>query len=157
MAKHIVVKGDAVTGTDTHNVKGTLQDPTKPYTGTGKYAYKGAVTKDPSTFVRIQGVPVALVSSGSTLDPGETTAGGHFGRNGSGFVPAAPPPLAESLSITDEVGPGRPSAGAGSALLTVDGVKVLLDGDPFDTCSGTSELGGSKVSAGGQSFVTCAE
>ncbi|MFI6644011.1 hypothetical protein [Streptomyces sp. NPDC050504] len=154
MDKHIVVKGDAVTGTDTHNVAGVLEaDPTKAYAGKGKYAYKGAVTEHLSAFVTIGGVPVALTSSGSTLDAGETASGGHFGPNGSQFLP--PGPSAPSLTVTDEVGPGKPGTSAGSGLLTVGGVRVLLDGDPFDTCSGVPAPGVSKVTAGGQSFVRC--
>jgi hypothetical protein len=59
------------------------------------------------------------------------------------------------LSITDVIGTGVPNAAAGSALLTVGGVKVLLDGDKIDTCDGTGSKGNSNVTAAGQSFVSC--
>jgi hypothetical protein len=110
-----------------------------------------------STFVKIDSQPIALITSQSSLNPGETTppAGGHSGPAGSSFVPATPVPQAISLSITDVIGTGVPNAAAGSALLTINGVKVLLDGDKIDTCDGTGGKANSTVTATGQSFVTC--
>ncbi|MFF1380463.1 hypothetical protein [Streptomyces sp. NPDC058308] len=162
MAKSIAVKGDSVRGTDTHKVSGTLENGTTPYVGLGKYAYQGSITKGLSDFVRINGVPVALVTSGSTLDAGQTAPGpppgGHAGPAGSDFVPAAPKPLATSLSILDiPLGGGTPGASAGSGLLTIGGVKVLLDKDVIDTCSGLPTPGESKVSAQQQSLVACSQ
>jgi hypothetical protein len=166
MGKLVVVKGDPVSGTDTHNVTGQATNPsppppTVPYPpgpkGVGDFTYNGAITAGLSDFVTIGGVPVALVTSRSTLNTGEDIppAGKHSGPQGANFVPPAPAPLAATLSITDTpLGTGVPNAGAGSALLTVGGVKVLLDADEIDTCSGVGASGDSTVSAQGQGFVT---
>ena len=167
MGKLVVVKGDAVSGTDTHNVTGVGPNPGAPpplasFVGTGKYKYNGSVTSSLSTFCKIAGQAVALVSSQSSLNPGEAASGGHFGPNGSSFVPGAgsvaqlptptgPPPL----MITDTIGTGVPNSAAGSALLTIGGTKVLLDGDKIDTCDGTGHPANSSVATSGQSFVSC--
>jgi hypothetical protein len=164
MAKLVVVEGDAVEGTDKHNVSGNATNPaapppTVPYVGIGSYTYSGAMTDGLSTFVTIAGTPVAVVTSKSALNPGETApGGGHNGASGSQFVPPAPVPILDALfSITDVVGTGVPNAAAGSALLTIGGVKVLLDGDKIDTCDGLNIPANSTVTASGQSFVTCSE
>src|SRR5574337_1291815 len=170
MGKFVVVKGDPVSGTDQHNVSGTATIPGTPpttvtYTGVGDFAYNGAVTGQLSDFVTIGALPVALVTSRSALNAGEDSppAGKHYGPNGTDFVPPTPvppsPPSPTSwpspLSITDTpLGTGVPNAGAGSALLAVGGVKVLLDGDKIDTCSGVGAKAGSTVAAQGQDFVT---
>ena len=169
MGKLVVVQGDAVQGTDTHNVTGIGPNPAAPpptaaFAGTGKYKYVGSMTDSLASFVSIAGKPIALVSSKSSLNPGETSppAGGHSGPAGSSFEagptsialtpsPLGPPPL----SITDVIGTGVPNAAAGSALLTIAGVKVLLDGDSIDTCDGTGHPANSTVTASGQSFVSC--
>ena len=169
MGKLVVVQNDAVKGTDTHNVSGVGPNPAFPpppptvkFGGTGSYKYAGSMTDSLSTFVQIGGKPVGLVTSKSSLNPGETATGGHSGPAGSNFVagvgslavqplPTGPPPL----SITDVIGTGVPNAAAGSALLTIGGVKVLLDGDKIDTCDGTGSKGNSNVTASGQSFVSC--
>jgi hypothetical protein len=164
----VVVKGDPVEGTDKHNVSGigpnpAAPPPTLPYSGVGDYEYLGAITDGLSDLVRIGGVPVALVTSTSSLNEGEAVppAGKHSGPQGSNFVPSptsqAPTPTAVSLSITDSVGTGVPSADTGSGLLTVDGVNVLLDGDAVDTCSGVGGLKGSTVTAEGQDLLSCSE
>ncbi|MGH3901419.1 MAG: hypothetical protein ACRDTA_24830 [Pseudonocardiaceae bacterium] len=165
----IVVENDPVAGTDTHNVSGLgpnpgAPPPTLPYSGVGDYAYAGKVTDALSDFVRIGGQPVTLVTSQSSLDPGQDAppAGKHSGPQGDNFVAGetsqATQPTPDTLSITDTpFGSGVPSAGAGSGLLTVNGVKVLLDGDTIDTCSGVGGLAGSTVTASGQDFVTCSE
>jgi hypothetical protein len=162
VGKLVVVKGDPVSGTDKHNVAGQATNPgppppTVPYTGIADFAYNGAMTDALSDWVSIGGVPVALVSSHSSLNAGEAAppAGKHSGPQGGNFVPPAPTPVAVSLSITDSpLGTGVPNAGAGSALLTVGGVRVLLDADKIDTCSGVGAPAGSTVAANGQSFVT---
>jgi len=163
MGKLVVVKGDPVRGTDTHNVSGQATNPapppppTVPYAGVADFQYDGAVTGKLSDFVRIGGVPVALVSSRSALNPGEDAppAGKHSGPQGTNFVPPTPVPVASTLSITDApLGTGAPNAGAGSAVLTVGGVKVLLDADKIDTCSGVGKTADSTVTAQGQDFVT---
>jgi len=162
MGKLVVVKGDPVSGTDTHNVTGSATIPGPPpstvtYTGTGDFTYNGAVTGQLSDFVQINGVPVALVTSRSTLNAGEDTPpdGKHSGPQGCNFLPATPVPVISSLSITDKpLGTGVPNAGAGSALLTVGGAKVLLDAGKIDTCSGTGATADSTVAANGQEFVT---
>jgi hypothetical protein len=166
MGKLVVVEKDPVTGTDTHNVKGDATNPappppTVPFVGTGDYDYQGAITDELSDFVTVGGRPVALVSSRSTLDPGQDAppAGKHSGPQGKNFlpVPPAPQPVPVTLSIQDSVGTGTPNSGAGSGVLTVGGVKVLLDADAIDTCSGVGGLAGSTVAASGQDFVTCSE
>lgn len=157
MGTLVVVKGDPVQGTDKHNVSGSTDtNPPVAYTGVGDFEYDGAITDKLSDFVRIAGVPVALVTSRSSLNQGEgSPAGKHGGPQGSNFSPVAPPPKPLTLSITDDIGIGVPNKGAGSAVLTVNGVKVLLDADKIDTCSGVGAKAGSTVTAQGQDFVTC--
>ncbi|MGW3287111.1 hypothetical protein ACWDR3_20995 [Streptomyces sp. NPDC001002] len=167
MGQLLVVKGDPVKGTDKHKVEGLGPVPGPPpstakYVGIGDFAYRGSVTEALSTFVTIAGTPVALVTSRSGLDPGEDApGGGHVGSSGSGFVPgpgtiALVPTVDETLQITDKpLGTGVPNSAAGNALLTVGGVRVLLDGDAIDTCSGLGEPADSTVTARGQDFVTC--
>jgi uncharacterized Zn-binding protein involved in type VI secretion len=162
MGKLVVVQDDSVQGTDKHNVAGQATNPsgtppTVPYTGIGSYNYNGKMTDGLSAFVKFGGKPVALVTSKSSLNPGETApGGGHSGASGSGFVPPAPPPILDpTLSITDVIGTGVPNKAAGSALLTIDGVKVLLDGDKIDTCGSIKGSANSTVTASGQSFVSC--
>ena len=159
MSRRVIVENDPVRGTDTHNVSGSNTNvPPNPYTGTGDFDYDGAMTERLVDFVRIAGRAVAVVSSGSTLNTGQDVrpAGKHSGPTGSNFKPAAPAPNPATLNITDvPLGSGVPNAGAGSALLTVDGIKVLLDADEIDTCSGVGATAGSTVTATGQDFVTC--
>ncbi len=162
MGKLVVVTGDPVSGTDKHNVSGQATNPSAPpptvsYTGVGSFKYNGAVTEKLSDFVRIGGKAVALVSSRSALDDGEDSApeGKHSGPQGSSFLPPTPSPIASTLSIADTpLGTGVPNTGAGSALLTVNGTKALLDGNKIDTCSGVDAKAGSTVTAQGQDFVT---
>jgi len=80
----------------------------------------------------------------------------HMALSGSNFNPSSPPPNTGTLNFVPPtgIGVGKPSEGDGSALLTVNGVKALLDGDAFDTC-GISGNKSSTVAAKGQSFVTC--
>jgi len=162
MGKLMVVQDDPVQGTDKHNVSGNATNPsapppTVPYTGVGSYVYAGKMTDSLSTFVKIGGTPVALVTSKSSLNPGETAppTGGHSAPTGSGFTPPSPAPIPLSLSITDVIGTGVPNSAAGSALLTIGGIKVLLDGDKIDTCDGLGTTGNSTVTAVGQAFVSC--
>jgi hypothetical protein len=159
MGKLVIVENDPVRGTDTHNVAGSdTSAPPNPYTGTGDFDYDGAMTERLVDFVRIAGTAVAVISSGSMLNTGQDAApvGKHSGPMGSNFTPPSPPPNAVTLAITDApLGTGEPNGGAGSALLTVDGVKVLLDGDEIDTCSGVGGKAGSTVTATAQDFVAC--
>lgn len=159
MSKLVIVENDPVRGIDTHNVKGSdTSTPPNPYAGTGDFDYDGAMTDRLIDFIRIAGRAVAVVSSGSTLNPGQDAppAGKHSGPMGSNFTPAAPAPNPGTLAITDApLGAGVPNAGAGSAVLTVNGAKVLLDADKIDTCSGVGATAGSTVTATGQDFVTC--
>src|SRR5215831_18054459 len=117
MGKLVVVQGDSVQGTDKHNVSGLGPNPAAPpptasFVGTGSYQYVGSMTDSLSTFVKIDGKPAALVTSKSSLNPGETAppAGRHSGPAGSNFAPGAgsvattPTPL--TLSITDVIGTG---------------------------------------------------
>ncbi|MEU0793484.1 hypothetical protein ABZ342_25715 [Amycolatopsis sp. NPDC005961] len=156
MGKLVVVKGDPVTGTDLHTVSGTTAQGSA-YAGTGKFAYNGSVTAEPSDFVSIGGTPVALVTSGSSLGPAETATGGHGPLSGKDFSAPGPAPNSPVSLLDTPLGAGAPSSGAGSGLLTVDGVGVLLDGDSFDTCGPAPTTAASSVAAQGQDFVTCAE
>ena len=159
MSRLVIVENDPVRGTDTHNVTGVDSSaPPNPYTGTGDFDYEGAMTERLVDFVRIAGMPVAVVSSGSRLNKGQDAppVGKHSGPMGSNFTPAAPAPNTATLVITDaQLGAGVPNAGAGSVLLTIGGVKVLLGTDEIDTCSGVGATAGSTVTATGQDFVTC--
>jgi uncharacterized Zn-binding protein involved in type VI secretion len=169
MGKLVVVSGDAVKGKDTHNVSGIGPNPGAPpptatFVGTGSYDYVGSMTDSLSTFVKIGGKSVAMVSAKSSLNQGESAPplGRHSGPKGSNYKPdqasiaQLPTPLGPPLlKITDNIGTGVPNASAGSAVLTIGGVKVLLDGDSIDTCDGLNATGNSTVTASGQSFVNC--
>jgi uncharacterized Zn-binding protein involved in type VI secretion len=166
MPKLIVVENDPVEGTDTHNITGTATIPSPPgtaaYTGTGRYDYVGKMTDALSDFVTIDGTPVALTSSQSSLNPGESAppAGKHSGPQGSGFIPPSIPAATiqtATLVIGDVIGTGNPSATAGSAFVTIGGVPVLLDGDSIDTCDGLNTPMNSTVTAENQDFVSCSE
>ena len=162
----LVVEGDPVEGTDTHNAAGQATDTSTglsvPWTGTGKYAYAGSMTDGLSEFVRIGGAAVALASSVSTLDEGQDVApeGGHSGPAGSALTaaeeqpPTALVPVTATVMITDTVGEGTPSETAGSAFVSAGGSPVLLDGDSIDSCDGTGATGNSSVTASTQDFVT---
>lgn len=157
MGKLLIVKGDPVKGTDKHNVSGkTSTNPPVDSAWVGEFEYDGTMTGGLSDFVTVDGVAVATVASRSSLDSAQTTAptGKHSGPMGSNFLPPAPPPLPVSLSISDPVGTGVPTGGAGSAVLTINGVKALLDADEIDSCSGLNLPAGSTVTAEGQDFVT---
>lgn len=162
MGKLVIVKKDKVEGTDKHNVAGNATNPaapppTVPYKGVGDFDYKGKMTDALSDFVKIGGGAVALKTSKSSLNPGETAApaGGHSGPAGKNFLPPAPAPIAVSLSITDAVGEGNPSANAGSGFVKAGGAALLLDGDKIDTCDGLHVPMNSTVAAGNQDFVKC--
>lgn len=169
MAKLVVVENDKVEGTDKHKVAGNgtntaAPPPTIPGAWIADFDYVGKMTGGLSDFVKVDGSPVALVTSRSALDPGENAppAGRHSGPKGSGFVPMPPvpalgPPVLPSLSITDPVGTGDPNAGAGSAFVNVGGDAVLLDGDAIDTCDGLGVPANSTVTAENQDFVSCSE
>jgi uncharacterized Zn-binding protein involved in type VI secretion len=161
MGKLIVIDGDKVAGTDKHNVAGLATNPappppTVPYKGTASFDYKGTMADQLSDFVSVGGKAVATVSSKSQLNPGENTpAGKHHGTQGSSFLPPAPAPIASTMSITDPIGDGTPSAISGSKFVSIDGDAVLLDGDKIDTCDGLSMPMNSTVSAENQDFVSC--
>src|ERR1019366_9694259 len=109
MGKLVVVQGDAVQGTDTHGVSGNATNPAAPppsvlYAGTGSYPYKGMITDGLSTFVKIGGQAVAVVTSQSSLNPGETApGGGHDPGSGGGFIPPAPVPIGPTLKFLPPV------------------------------------------------------
>lgn len=153
MGKLVVVQGDAVQGTDTHTVTGPLPPPGGVYAGTAQYQYVGSITDQLSAFVKVGGKPVALVTSMSSLKPGAD--GGHVAALGKKFAPSAPIPTPANVVLLPAiVGVGVPNSGAGSAVLTVGGIKVLLDSDKIDTCDGFGSAN-STVTAAGQSFVSC--
>lgn len=160
MGKLIVVENDKVEGTDKHNVSGNATNPgaspTVPYTGVGDFDYVGKMTDQLSDFVKVNGKPVALKSSKSSLNPGESApTGKHAGPAGKNFLPPAPVPIASSLSIADPIGEGKPSALSGSSFVKVSSTEVLLDGDKIDTCDGLSVPMNSTVTAENQDFVSC--
>ena len=123
MGKLVVVQDDSVQGTDTHKVTGPAVPPPpgSTFVGTGSYQYKGGMTGNLSTFVKISGKPVALVISQSSLNPGETSpGGGHNAMSGTNFKPTSPVPVPASLNfVPPVVGMGVPNTAAGSALLTI--------------------------------------
>ncbi|MGB8508487.1 MAG: hypothetical protein WCD76_08775 [Pyrinomonadaceae bacterium] len=165
MAKLVVVENDKVEGTDKHNVSGNAVPPVTPppnvpFIGVGDFDYAGKMTDQLSDFVKIDGKPVALKTSQSSLNPGETAppAGKHSGPAGKSLQPSAPnTPIPISLSITDPVGTGNPSATSGSTFVSVNSTPVLLDSDKIDTCDGLSIPMNSTVTAENQDFVSCAE
>jgi uncharacterized Zn-binding protein involved in type VI secretion len=171
MGKLIVVENDKVEGTDKHNVSGQATNstqpqppapPTVPYTGVGDFQYVGKMTDQLSDFVKIDGKPVALKGSKSSLNPGESSPSGkHYGPAGSNFTPPAPPgilPLITNLlKIEDAIGEGNPSASSGSSFVKVNSTAVLLDGDKIDTCDGLGVPMNSAVTAEKQDFVSCSE
>jgi hypothetical protein len=163
MGTLIVVEGDKVEGTDKHNVSGnatppSTPPPTVPYVGVAEFEYKGKMTDQLSDFVSIGGKAAAVISSKSSLNPGEDTpAGGHHGMKGSNFQPTSPTPIIPSMSITDPIGEGVPSAGTGSGFVRIGGEAVLLDGDNIDTCDGLSIPMNSTVTVENQDFVSCSE
>jgi hypothetical protein len=160
-AKRVIVQGDPVNGSDTHEVSGTGTDPASgsPVTGKwkGTYSYAGTMTGALSDFVTIQDAPVALVDSRSAL-----RGTSHVPATGTGFllVPPTTPPVpnpALPMSFTKAVGPGAPSTGAGSSFVTIGGKAVLLAGDKLDTCGDEKGTGNSTVTSAQQSFVTVTE
>lgn len=166
MSKLIVIENDPVEGTDTHNVGGQAKNPavpptppTIPYVGTAVFDYLGKMTDQLSDLVKIDGAPVSTMGSKSTLNPGESAspAGKHSGPQGKNFSTPPLDPIPFSMSITEQVGDGFPSAAAGSSFVSVDGDAVLLDRDSIDTCDGLSTPGNSTVTAENQDFVNCSE
>jgi hypothetical protein len=156
MSKLLAVEGDPVDGKDTHNVTGpSVSNPPVVTSWTGDYTYKGKLTDGLSDFVTVGGKPLALVTSGSELRAEGTVD--HTAARGGNFNPPSPPPNLGMLKFVPAtgVGAGRPSQDAGSALLTVNGVKALLDGDSFNTCGIPGGSKSSTVTAKNQDFVTC--
>jgi uncharacterized Zn-binding protein involved in type VI secretion len=154
MGKLIIVENDKVEGTDNHNVSGNMTSNAGPVpaTGSGSFDYVGKMSDQLSDFVRIDGKPVALKSSKSSLNPGETApTGKHAGPSGKELSPSNLIPL--SLKITDPVGTGNPSATAGSTFVTIASTPVLLDGDKMDTC-GPPPMNAT-VTSENQDFVSC--
>ncbi len=164
MGKLIVIENDKVEGTDKHNVSGdgTIPGPppsTVPSSWIGDFDYAGKMTEELSGLVSIDGAPVALKNSKSSLNPGEDAApiGKHSGPAGKNLLPPAPVPIPLTLSIDDQIGEGNPSAVSGSRFVKIEGVEVLLDGDKIDTCDGLSVPMNSTVTAENQAFVCCSE
>lgn len=165
MGTLIVIDGDKVEGTDNHNVIGTgvpspTPPPTVPITATADFDYKGSMTDELSEFVSINGGVIALVTSKSSLDPGEDAIGGHAPISAKNIATVVPAVNAESELITkivDPIGIGIPSASAGSSFVKIDGDSVLLDGDKIDTCDGKSTIENSTVTVENQDFVSCSE
>ena len=126
------------------------------FAGVADFDYKGKLTDSLSDFVNIGGKAVATISSKSSLNPGENTpAGSHHGMQGKNFLPPTPTPIPATISITDPVGEGAPSATAGSQFVSIGGDAVLLDSDKIDTCDGLSIPMNSTVTAENQDFVSC--
>ncbi len=166
MGTLIVVENDKVEGADKHNVSGDATNPaippvplTIPYVGVGDFDYMGKMTDLMSDFVKIDGIAVALMSSKSSLNPGEdaSPAGKHSGPMGKNLLPPAPVPIPITLSISEPVGEGSPSSTSGSSFVKVEGSGVLLDGDNIDTCDGMGVPMNSTVTSENQDFVSCSE
>jgi hypothetical protein len=161
MGTLIVVDGDKVEGTDKHNISGSGYDSAIPGTGTftgiADFDYKGAMTDQLSDFVSIGGKAVALVTSQSSLDPGEDSAGGHAASSAKNITIIAPTTVASgtATSINDSIGTGKPSAGTGSTFVKAGGTALLLDGDSIDTCDGLMIPMNSSITASEQDFVSC--
>ena len=165
----VVVEGDKVEGTDKHNISGTGTvpppppggTPMTPFSGIADFDYKGSMTDDLSDMVSIGGQAVALVTSKSSLDPGEDSAGGHAPTSAKSIIPIPPPPITPGTevvtSITDSIGTGIPSSGTGSSFVKIDGDAVLFDGDNIDTCDGLGIPMNSTVTAENQDFLSCSE
>ncbi|MCP4414302.1 MAG: hypothetical protein GY808_17235 [Gammaproteobacteria bacterium] len=161
----IVIDGDKVEGTDNHNVSGTGTLPGSPpvpltsFTGTADFDYKGSMTDELSDMVSISDKAVALVTSKSSLDPGEDSTGGHAPISAKNIVPI--PTMMTNTevvsSITESIGTGIPSSDMGSSFVKIDGDGVLFDGDSIDTCDGSGGKGTSTVTAENQDFVSCSE
>lgn len=168
MGKLVVVENDKVEGTDKHNLTGpgNTVPPPPPvpatYVGVGSFDYVGKMTDQLSDFVKIDGKPVAVKTSKSSLNPGETAppAGKHSGpavKNPVQPLDAPIKAIVPSLQITDPVGEGKPSGIAGSKFVKIASTAVLLDADKIDTCDGLSIPMNSTVTAENQSFVSCSE
>ena len=168
MGTLIVVEGDKVEGTDKHNVSGTGTMPASPspvpgtsFTGIADFDYKGSMTDELSDMVSIGGKAVALITSKSSLDPGEDSAGGHAAISAKSIMPIPPPTITPGtevvISITDSIGEGIPSSGTGSSFVKVEGDAILLDGESIDTCDGLSIPMNSSVTSENQDFVSCSE
>lgn len=164
MGKLIVVENDKVEGKDKHNIAGggtTTSAPPSgcPYKGIATFDYVGKMTGQLSDFVKIGGKPVAVKTSTSSLDPGESAPSGkHGGPQASSPLPPIASPCnvpAAALSITDPVGTGKPSSTAGSSFVKIASVAVLLDSDKIDTCDGLSIPMNSTVTAEKQDFLKC--
>jgi hypothetical protein len=167
MGKLIIVENDKVEGTDKHNVSGEQAatnsappPPTVPYKGIGDFDYVGKMTDQLSDFVKVNGKPVVLKSSKSSLNPGESApTGKHSGPAGKNFtppvLPGTLPLIPAALKIDDTIGEGKPSDSSGSSFVKVNSTAVLLDGDKIDTCDGLGIPMNSTVTAESQDFVSC--
>lgn len=163
MGKLIIVENDKVEGTDTHSLSGpgtTASAPpmSSPYSGSGSFDYVGKMTGQLSDFVKIDGKPVALKSSKSSLNPGEDAppSGKHSGPMVKNPVPPLTSPIVATvpmLAITGPVGTGNPGATAGSTFVKIASTAVLLDGDKMDTC-GPPPMNAT-VTSEKQDFVSC--
>src|SRR5881394_507609 len=96
MGKKIIVKNDKVEGKDKHNIMGTGQTIPPPpppvpypYVGIATFDYVGKMTGQLSDFVKIDGKPVAVKTSTSSLNSGESAppAGKHSGPQGQSPTP----------------------------------------------------------------------
>ncbi len=161
MGKLIIVESDKVQGTDKHNVSGSnTSSPPTAYSGMGDFDYAGKMTMQLCAFIKIDGKPVALKTSKSSLNPGETAPplGKHSNLLGKNWNPATPPPNPVTLTLVGVTGEGSPDSGAGSKFVTAGGVALLLDGDKISTCDSTTPMNmNSAVTSQGQSFVFCSE
>lgn len=163
MGKKIIVENDKVEGTDQHSLTGpgvTATSAPATYTGSGSFDYVGKMTDQLSDFVKIDGKPVALKSSKSSLNPGEDAppAGKHSGPMVKDPLPPLTAPITAtvpSLQIIGPVGTGNPGATAGSTFVKIASTAVLLDGDKMDTC-GPPPMNAT-VTSEKQDFVSCSE
>lgn len=164
MGKLIIVENDKVEGTDTHSLSGPGNTASPPppvpatYLGSGSFDYIGKMTDQLSDFVNIDGKPVALKSSKSSLNSGEDTppSGKHSGPMVKNPAPPLTGPIVAivpQLAITGPVGTGNPGATACSTFVSIASTPVLLDGDKMDTC-GPPPMNAT-VTSENQDFVSC--
>ncbi len=119
--------------------------------------YIGKITDSLSAFVKIGGKPVAVVTSKSLAESWRDRAAGGRTLRGRGQQLSAACACANPHQPFDyrRDRHGRTERLGGSGVLTIGGVKVLLDGDKIDTCDGLGTPANSTVTAAGQSFVNC--
>ncbi|KPA15017.1 hypothetical protein MHK_004771 [Candidatus Magnetomorum sp. HK-1] len=143
--KKVIVKNDPVRGTnDAHFVTGFSQTKTPagplPFTGMGKFYYKGKVDENLVEFVEVDGRKIASEKSisNSDVEKDHDTKKLNIIR----YIGVVPPPDRGTLIFTNppnEKGePATPGLFSCTNFVFIDRgkgeEKLVLDGDPFITC-----------------------